>query len=59
MGSEGSGTSAVIAYTLFETTKLIGVDSQVYLTNVLGRISEHKVNRIDELLPWPFAKPSA
>jgi uncharacterized protein (DUF1810 family) len=52
MGSEGGGKSAAIAYTLIETAKLNGVDPQAWLTDVLGRIAEHKINRIDELLPW-------
>ena len=52
MGSEGGGASAAIAYTLIETAKLNGVDPQAWLTEVLGRISDHKINRIDELLPW-------
>jgi transposase len=58
MGSEGGGRSAVIAYTLIETAKLNGVDPQAWLTDVLDRIAEHKVNRIDELLPWRYAEPS-
>ena len=59
MGSEGGGKSAAIAYTLIETAKLNGVDPQAWLTDVLSRISEHKVNRIDALLPWRYAEPSA
>jgi hypothetical protein len=59
MGSEGGGKSAAIAYTLIETAKLNGVDPQAWLTDVLDRISEHKVNRIDELLPWRYAEASA
>jgi len=42
-------------YTLIETAKLNSVDPQAWLTDVLGRIAEHKINRIDELLPWRYA----
>jgi len=52
MGSERGGRSAAIAYTLIETAKLNDVDPQAWLTNVLARIAEHKINRIAELLPW-------
>ncbi len=55
MGSEGGGKSAAIAYTLIETAKLNGVDPQAWLTDTLGRISDHKINKIDELLPWNIA----
>ena len=56
MGSERGGKSAAIAYTLIETAKLNGVDSQAWLTDVLARIADHKINRIDELLPWHYAQ---
>ncbi len=46
------GKSAAIAYTLIETAKLNDVDPQEWLTDVLARIAEHKINRITELLPW-------
>ena len=55
MGSEGSGKAAAIAYTLIETAKLNGVDPRAWLTDVLARIADHKINRIDELLPWNWA----
>ena len=51
-GSEGGGKAAAIAYTLIETAKLNGVDPQAWLSDVLSRIADHKINRIDELLPW-------
>ena len=41
-------------FTLIETAKLNGVDPQAWLTNVLNRIADHKINRIDELLPWSY-----
>ena len=56
MGSERGGKSAAIAYTLIETAKLNGVDPQAWLTDVLARIADHKINRIDELLPWNIAR---
>ena len=58
MGSDRGGRSAAIAYTLIETAKLNGVDPQAWLTDVLSRIADHKINRIDELLPWRFAQAS-
>jgi transposase len=50
--------SASIAYTLIETAKLNGVDPKAWLTDVLSRIADHKINRIDELLPRWFAQKS-
>lgn len=58
-GSEGGGNSAAIAYTLIETAKLNGVDPQAWLSDTLARIADHKINRIDELLPWQYAQASA
>ena len=54
MGSERGGKSAAIAYSLIETAKLNGVDPQAWLTDVLTCIADHKITRIDELLPWNF-----
>jgi transposase len=52
VGSPSGGKSAAIVYTLIETAKLNGVDPQAWLTDTLARIPDHKINRIDELLPW-------
>jgi transposase len=40
------------AFTLIEIAKLKGVDSQAWFTDVLSRIADHNINRIDERLPW-------
>ena len=52
VGSQTGGKSAAIAYTLIETAKLNGVDPQAWLADTLARIPDHKINRIDDLLPW-------
>ena len=59
MGSESGGKAAAIAYTLIETAKLNGVDPQAWLTHVLARIADHKITRLDELLPWRYAAEKA
>ena len=53
-GSERGGKAMAIAFTLIETAKLNEVDPQAWLTNVLSCIADHKINRIDELLPWNY-----
>ena len=58
-GSERGGRSAAIVYTLIETAKLNGVDPQAWLTDVLGSIADHKITRLDELMPWSYAAKSA
>jgi transposase len=59
VGSEGGGKSAAIAYTLIETGKLNGVNPQTWLTDILSRIAEHKITRLDELMPWRYAATAA
>ena len=38
--------------TLIETAKMNGLDPQAWLADILDRIHDHKINRLDELLPW-------
>jgi len=38
--------------TIIETAKLNGPDPQGYFADVLDRIHDHKINQLDELLPW-------
>jgi len=58
-GSDRGGESAAAIYSLIGTAKLNGIDPESYLRNVLSRIAEHPINRIDELLPWNFAAEPA
>ena len=57
-GSDRGGESAAAIYSLIGTAKLNGVDPEGYLRNVLSRIAEHPINRIEELLPWKFSQGS-
>jgi len=41
--------------TLVMTAKLNNVDPQAWLADVLARIGEHPIHRLDELLPWNWA----
>ena len=54
-GSDRGGESAAALYSLIGTAKLNGIDPEAYLRNVLSRIADHPINRIEELLPWNVA----
>lgn len=59
VGSEGGGKAAAIAYTLIETAKMNNVDPQAWLTWVLAQIADHKITRLNELMPWRYAAIAA
>jgi transposase len=54
-GSDSGGVRAAAMYSLIGTCKLNGIDPRAYLAHVLTHIADHKVNRIEELLPWNVA----
>jgi hypothetical protein len=54
-GSDSGGERAAALYSLLGSAKLNGLDPERYLSTVLGRIAEHPINRVDELLPWKIA----
>jgi transposase len=54
-GSDAGGERAAAIYSLIGTAKLNGIDPEAYLRDVLARIAEHPINRIDDLLPWNLA----
>jgi transposase len=39
------------------TAKLNDVDPQAWLADVLRRINDHAIQRLDDLLPWNWAAP--
>jgi hypothetical protein len=51
-GADTGAETLARAMTIIETAKMNGLDPQAYLTDVLDRIHDHKINRLDELLPW-------
>jgi hypothetical protein len=54
-GSNSGGERAAAIYSLVGTAKLNGLDPEAYLRQVLIRIAEHPINRIEERLPWNLA----
>jgi len=52
MGSKGGGDAAAVAYTLIETCRMNKVDPAAWLCWVLARVADHKMTRLDELMPW-------
>ncbi len=51
-GSDRGGQRAAVAYSLIQTCRLNDVDPRAWLADVLARIANHPVSRLDELLPW-------
>jgi uncharacterized Ntn-hydrolase superfamily protein len=54
-GSDSGGESAAVIYSLLGTANLNGIDPESYLRDVLSRIADHPIKRIEELLPWNVA----
>ncbi len=55
LGSDSGGKRAAILFTLIQSCKLNGVNPESYLADLIGRVSDHPANRIDELLPWNWS----
>ena len=51
-GSDRGGERAAVMFTLIQTAKLNDVDPHAWLADVLARINDQNVQRLDKLLPW-------
>ena len=51
-GSDRGGQRAAVLYTLIQTARLNDVDPQAWLADILARIADHPINRLNELMPW-------
>lgn len=58
-GSDRGTERAAAFYTLIETAKLNGLDTEAYLRNVLTRITEHPARRLGDLLAWNWSPITA
>jgi transposase len=58
-GSDAGGERAAAIYSLIGSAKLNDRDPEAYLREVLTRIADHPISRIDELLPWNINPASA
>jgi transposase len=58
-GSDAGGETLADAMTIIETAKLQDLNPQAYLADILGRINDHKINALDELLPWNWQPAEA
>ena len=50
------GQRAACFYTILETARMNDINPQAYLSDVLGRIADHPIHKIDDLLPWRWRK---
>jgi len=51
-GSDRGGERAAVMYTLIQTARMNDVDPQAWLADVLARINDHSIRKLDQLLPW-------
>ena len=58
-GNDGGAQNWAITASIIETCKLLGVNSQAYIADVLTKIVQGWPNsRIDELMPWGWKPPA-
>jgi transposase len=51
-GSDVGGERAAAIYSLLGSAKLNGHNPEAFLRDVIARIADHPITRINEFLPW-------
>ncbi|EIP97555.1 Transposase IS66 family [Opitutaceae bacterium TAV1] len=61
VGHPEAGPRLANLFTLVENCRLLGIDPEAYLIDVLTRLADHPAKRVDEWLPrrWKQARPDA
>jgi transposase len=54
-GADTGAETLARAMTVIETAKLNSLNPLAYLADILDRIHDQKINRLDELLPWNWS----
>ena len=57
-GSQRGADRAAVMLTVITTCRLNDIDPKAWLADVLGRIADHPVTRLHELLPWEWKRAS-
>ncbi|MGH1483821.1 MAG: IS66 family transposase [Geminicoccales bacterium] len=58
-GSDRGAENAATIMTIIETAKLNQLNPQAYIADLLNRLPDHKINRLDDLAPWNWQPSSA
>jgi transposase len=56
-GSDRGAENSATIMTIIETAKLCDLNPQTYVADLLNRLPDHKINRLDDLAPWNW-KPA-
>ena len=59
IGHENAGPRTAIMFTLVENCRILGLNPEEYLANILARVDEHPNKRIQELTPHGWANAKA
>ena len=57
-GSHAGGENLADILSLIESAKFAGHNPEAYLTDILAQINDHKINKLDQLLPWKWQQHS-
>lgn len=56
VGHENAGPRAAMMFTLAENCRMLGINPEEYFIDVLSRVDDHPMSRIDELTPQGWIK---